>query len=87
LNEAVGVTRSASVTVYKRCFMLQRNARALNPISKEIFTRTGDSMMLNAWGPMRPMMPLLFWLPLIFMSALFEIAATPPATDEGLERE
>jgi hypothetical protein len=33
------------------------------------------------------MMPLLFWLPLIFVSALFEIAATPPTTDEGFERE
>ena len=33
--------------------------------------------MLDAWGPMRPTMPILFWLPLIYITALFEIAATP----------
>jgi hypothetical protein len=32
---------------------------------------------LDAWGLMRPMMPILFWLPLIYITALFEIAASP----------
>jgi hypothetical protein len=33
--------------------------------------------MLHLWGLMRPMMPMLFWLPLIYVTALFEIAANP----------
>jgi hypothetical protein len=34
-------------------------------------------MMMDLWGLMRPTMPMLLWLPLIFMSALFEIAVSP----------
>ena len=29
------------------------------------------------WGLLRPVMPILFWLPLIYITALFEIAASP----------
>jgi hypothetical protein len=46
-------------------------------ISEEIFPRPRCSLMLHLWGLMRPMMPILFWLPLIYVTALFEIAADP----------
>ena len=46
-------------------------------ISKDIFTRRQDSEKLRVWGLLRPVMPILFWLPLIYITALFEIAASP----------
>jgi hypothetical protein len=46
-------------------------------------------MMMDLWGLMRPTMPMLLWLPLIFMSALFEIAVSPSEsrTQSGLTNQ
>jgi hypothetical protein len=42
--------------------------------------RTGEAACV---GAVRPMMPILFWLPLIYITALFEIAVSPTKNAPG----